>query len=271
LVNYGIRREKQEKGATMKRTELFSIIGLLAGAIAGGGALAQDDPQFMSVEVFTCKYNDRQGPRNLDDVVGRWNRWMDTNGVDTYTAYTGMPHFYSSEQDFDFLWLGVSPFSEQSGAGTDKWLAEGGDVAAGFAAVATCDNHLNVASYMAKEPVNDGNPAQTPVISIANCKLGEGQRAEDIAAITTMEGQRRAEAGSKAGTWMWFPVHGGNAPDLDYVLVNGWRNHAEREKDLADYFANQGWNNNRRLYSGKVSCDVSRVYNLTLRRAAAAD
>jgi len=255
----------------MKRAGLVPLVGILAGAGIGGVAMAQDGPQFMSVEVFTCKYNDRQGPRNLDEAVARWNRWMDSHNSNNYTAFTGTPHFYSSEQDFDFLWIGVDEFSEESGAGTDMWLAEGGDVAAGFAAVATCDNHLNVASYQTKAPVTDGNPAQNPVISVAYCTLGEGQRADDVAAIATMEGQRRAEAGSKAGTWMWFPVYGGGPTEIDYVLVNGWRNHAEREKDLAAYFAAQGWNNNRRLFSGKVSCDVARVYNLTNRRRAASE
>ena len=231
-----------------------------------GVATAQDAPQMASVELYVCNYNDRQGPDDLSAVVDRWNRWMDETDAAPYMAVTLTPNFVSAEQDFDFLWLGRSPNFAIAGAGQDHWLQNGGSLAEDFAEVSTCDVHVNVASMNIKAPPSDG-PTATSVLTITNCTVHEGRRMDDVVAAAAEWTAHRAENGSTAGTWMWFPVFGGGDVEFDFSVVNVWPNHTEMGKEMQWYMDNQQWNAWRQQFAGLVDCNVPRVYDGRLRRA----
>jgi hypothetical protein len=83
------------------------------------------------------------GPADLDAATAKWNAWADERGVNDYSAWT-LTKFYSGpEQEFDVIWLGVSPTAKALGAGQDDYLANGTEIEAGFAKVLTCDAHWN--------------------------------------------------------------------------------------------------------------------------------
>ncbi len=248
---------------------------VLSSLIAVGGiapAAAQDDtgPDFAAVDLYTCKYKDRQGPRDLDDAVKKMNDWMDKSDASAYTAWSFTPHYVTDQQDFDFLWIGASPDYATMGVSNDRYLESGGDVAEAFAKVADCAVHINVASLNVK-PLPEGPPDQTPVISIANCTVADGRRMDDVVAANVKWGVARANNGSTAGTWMWFPVFGGGDVGFDFTIVNGYAGHTELGQEMNAYFASQSWKAARQTFAGLVSCDVARVYNGMLRRSPAED
>ena len=38
------------------------------------------------VEIYSCKYNDGKGPRDIDAATAKWNAWADDRGLKDYYA-----------------------------------------------------------------------------------------------------------------------------------------------------------------------------------------
>ena len=73
----------------MRKTLISSfMIGLLI--LTGSSTVsAQDNAmRVIPVELFTCKYNDNQGPGDLDKVIDKWNKCADKKGIDDHAAWT---------------------------------------------------------------------------------------------------------------------------------------------------------------------------------------
>lgn len=233
-----------------------------------GIATAQDEagPSLTATEVYGCKYNDRQGPDDLDDAVEEWNDWMDANSPRSYFAWTFTPHYDANSPDVDFLWLGVAPNAAALGAHTDRSIS--GGASAPFAEVADCAVHLNVASLLMKP--GTGAPSDNLVISIANCKVADGRAVDDVISAGLKWGAYEIENGMKSPSWIWFPVFGGGAVDVDFRLIKGYSGgHTQLGQETDWYYSTQQWNAARRTFAGLAQCDVPRVYNGTLRRYVA--
>ncbi len=129
---------------------LFTSVVFLAGS---GSVSAQDDGMLViPVELFTCTYNDRKGPDDLDRVVDKWNDWADTKGVDDYAAWTLTPYYFSPEQEFDLIWMGAGKDAVALGRAQDMYLADNDGLDDDFNDVLTCDSHSNFASINFKAP-----------------------------------------------------------------------------------------------------------------------
>ena len=114
-----------------------------------GAVLAQDEqklPEFSPIETYTCNYKDGMDSGDFDAVVDAWNAWMDKDGDNSYWAATVTPYYYGSET-FDIGWIGAWKDGASMGTGTDRWLSEGGEYAAQFAAVVDCETHSGFAVY----------------------------------------------------------------------------------------------------------------------------
>lgn len=64
---------------------VLSVILVLSAGITS----AQDNQEPVEIvsrivpaEVWTCSYNDGQGPQDLDDAVDAWTEYMNENGAD---------------------------------------------------------------------------------------------------------------------------------------------------------------------------------------------
>jgi len=253
----------------MKKILLALATGSLVIAAGCSNGVAQDEEKAsepaVPVEIYACTYNEGMGPADLDAVTAKWNAWADGQGLNDYTAWT-LTKFYSGpEQEFDYLWLGVSPTAKALGAAQDDWLANGGAVAAEFEKLGPCDGHSNFASVNFKQPPDNDDPPDNVVISFSDCNIAEGKNfADDVAPAIAAWAEFRTGQGSEAGHWVLFPAYGGGGEEFDFKYVAAWRTHEEQGIDYDSWDADK----NSELFDGVLDCDSSRVYNATNRRRA---
>ncbi len=256
----------------MKKILLALATGSLVIAAGCSNGVAQDEEEApdpaVPVEIYACNYNEGMGPADLDAVAAKWNTWADERGLNDYTAWT-LTKFYSGpEQDFDFIWLGVSPDAKAMGRAQDDWLATGGAIAAEFEKLGACDSHGNFAAVNFKEPPERENPLSNVVLSFSDCNIAEGKNFGDhVAPAIGSWAEYRAGHGSEAGHWVLFPAYGGGGEEFDFKWVTSHANHEAQGADWDKYNVELAVE----LFDGVLDCDSARVYNATNRRRAAED
>ncbi len=218
------------------------------------------------VEAFSCRYNEGKGPADLDKATKDFNDWADKQGIDDYSAWTLVPHYFSANQEFDVLWLGASPKAKALGRIQDMWRTTGSEAAQGFAEVITCDGHSAFAALQMKQPPERDDPS-TLVVSFSDCNTADGVTFDDLVPSMMEWAKYREGHGSTAGMWVMFPAYGGGGEEFDFKWVAAWQNLAEQGADY-DQYSETGWEKGNELFQGKVSCDSSRVYLATNRRMA---
>lgn len=256
----------------MKNLLMIIVAGGLTASLVATTANSQEEDMSSTavpVEIFTCDYRDGKGPKDLDKVTANWNVWADNAGVNDYTAWTLVPFYASEEQDFDVLWLGVSPTARQMGSAQDKWLATGGKIQAEFDSIVPCDAHSNFASLEFKAPPQRDNPPNNVVISFSDCNIADGMSFGDVAPALDEWAAYRTEHGSTGGMWVLFPAYGGGGEEFDFKFLTGHRNLEEQGADW-DQYAEAGWAKAEELFTGKLECDSARVYLAQNRRRASA-
>jgi hypothetical protein len=245
----------------MKNRALTVLIAAALVTPWSGATFAQDSDAypFTPIEAFICKYNDRQGPSDLDDVIEKFNDWMGANDQDGYMAWILTPHSYTAEQDFDFIWLGAASDYQAAGAGKQYWLEKGGAIQKGFNEVATCNAHLNAASLRIRGGGGESPP--NPVLTISNCSIADGRSMSDVVTGVAAWGAEQDSRGWPGSAFMWFPVFGGGAANADFTMVGGFENHATLGEYMHQWFASEAWDETRMRFGGLMSCDVARVYD----------
>lgn len=221
------------------------------------------------VEMYACKYNKGKGPADLDAAVKQFNTWADKNGIEDYFAYTLVPFYASSEQDFDVIWLAGSPKARTMGKIQDTWLAKGGKAQQGFNDVWSCDTHAAYSALQMKEPPKRENPANV-VLSFSDCNTAEGTTFGDMYLPLIEWGQYLTEHGSTAGNWVFFPAFGGGGEEFEFKFVESNQNLEALGADW-DHFNESGWQKVEELFAGKLHCDSSRTYLATSRRTLGGD
>jgi len=230
---------------------------------------ADDANVAVPVEMFACKYLDGKGPADLEPVYKDFNAWADKQGIDDYTAWTLVPYYAGPEQEFDVLWLGISPKAKALGRTQDTWLATGGKVQKGFDEVISCDVHAAYSVLRIKEPPKRDNPSNI-FISFSDCNSADGTSFDDLYEPLIEWGEYKAKNGSTGGMWVFFPAHGGGGEEFDFKFVAAWQNLEDRGADW-DQYSETGWQKANELFAGKVSCDSARGYLATSRRMAEDD
>jgi len=246
--------------------------GMLA-LVSAGSVEAQDDDRlakFVPTELWACKYNEGQGSADLDVVAGKWNAYMDESEADSYAAWTLTPQYFTDEQDFDVLWLGAWKDGNAMGQGRDNYHATGGAIMAEFGKVLDCGAHLGFVSRAFKlPPDNDAGPQNTGVITFTDCSIEEGATYDTVVAGLSAWAKTLGDDGSESGIYQWWPAYGGGGESkFDFKLLGVHANHASLGADL-ERVANGGlWRKRMELVGDQFDCDVSRVYDAKLRRAA---
>jgi hypothetical protein len=262
------------KGIGMKI--LLSIVASVAVMMSSGIAVAdshEGDAEEANVaspmEMYSCTYNEGKGPADLDAATMKFNAWADKQGIDDYSAWTLVPFYSSPEQEFDVLWFGASDKAKALGRVQDLWLATGSKESEAFAAVMNCDTHAAFAVLMMKQPPESEDESDF-VVTFSDCNIAEGMTFDDLYMPIKEWGEYKAENGSTAGHWVFFPSYGGGNEDYDFK----WVSTADSFESLGanwDQFSESGWQKANELFRGKLSCDSSRVYVASTRRSAADD
>ncbi len=244
-------------------TGSFVLVAGLNNAIAQDG---DDDAGARPVELYICSYNDGMGPADLDAVTAKWNEWADGQGINDYSAWTLTKYYFGSDQDFDYIWLGVAENANSLGAAQDKWLATGGEVLALFQRVATCDTHVLFASIEFKAAPEEDR--SNVVASFSDCKIADGKNfSDDVAPAIAAWAEFRSGQGSNSAHYVFFPTYGGGGEDFDFKWVSTHGSYAEQGTDWDNWDPDKA----RELFSGVIDCDSSRIYDATNRRRAASD
>ena len=98
--------------------------------------------------------------------------------------------------------------------------------------------------------------------------MKEGATYDSIAAGLKAWGNVLGENGSEAAIYQWWPVYGGGDADFDFKIVSVYQNYAEQGADLERLGNGELWRKRNELVGDQFDCDVSRVYDGKVRRAA---
>ena len=257
----------------MKKTLSLALALALALATAclvvvgSPAAFAEDEDQgqsFPPLETFTCNYNDGKGPADLEAAVDQWSAYMDENAADQYFAMTVTPQMHGAEA-FDVGWLGAAPSGESMGAGRDGYRANGGESAAAFASVLTCNTHSQFASMQVKEPPERETP-NSIVLSFSDCNVEEGREWDEVFAGMEAWATYQSENGYSNCTWALFPAYGSGDEEFDFKVVNAYDSHAGMGRDFDLYGTGGGYMKRGEIMGDMLDCDVPRVYDGTVRR-----
>ena len=228
----------------MKRSIVLMLSGCLV-FFAGVGVLHADEHEAEGggdpanpVEIFACNFNDGMGPADLEAPIKKFNSFADKRGWNEYSAWTLMKYYAGAAQEFDFLWVGVSPSATVLGRMQDQWLAEGSKVQAAFDEVSPCVAHANFASLTMQQPPE--RTLDNLVVSFSDCNMGEGMLFGDVYPALDEWAKYRKEHGSKAGMWVWFPAYGDGEAAFDFKLITAYGNLEEQGEDWDQYSA-EGW------------------------------
>ena len=153
---------------------LTLLITGIATALLLDSAVAQQDAPMPTpvIEIYTCNFT---GTNDMADVMGvatRWNAWADRNNVNDYTAFVATPFLYSTDLEYDALWLGGWPNGTAMGVGEAQYLAQGDEIAAAFDAVVECPSHAQYAEVVINAP--QGPPPQNGIAVFRDCTVSEG-------------------------------------------------------------------------------------------------
>lgn len=218
------------------------------------------------VELYACTYNEGKGAADLDKVIARWNKFMDDNGTDDYSAWTLTPFHYGQEQDFDVIWLGAFADGNAMGSGINTWLTKGGDIQKGYDEVLDCGAHLGMSSAMYKAP-EGGNAPASGIITMMDCELNEGHRYPEVKAAEIKWAEYLTGKGSKAAYYHWFPIFGGGDAEFDYKIVFSYPSYVELGADFELNANGGGREAGQEIFGDIDECDDARVYVATNRRS----
>ena len=251
----------------MKRVLTIVVSTAMCLFVGSGIAFAEhheesEGPSAVPVETWTCSYNDGKGPSDLKPVIDEWNAWMDGTGQDNYFAAVVTPAYYG-EGAFDVGWLGAWIDGHAMGSGTDLWLTQGGDVAAKFNEVLTCETHSGwVSMQLRKPPENDDESDNSFVLSFSNCSFEEGKTFEELTAAQTTWNAYADENGINGGAWMMFQVYGQEDGDYDFKYVTSTDDFTMLGANWQK-FSDGHWRKSEELFDDLLDCDVSRIYSAT--------
>jgi len=254
----------------MKKILTAALSATMFLFVASGAAIAQDEEademRAVPVETWACNYREGKGPGDLDSAIGAWNEWMDSNEVGDYFAATITPQFYG-ELPFDVAWLGAWTDGNAMGRGTDQWVYESGDLPGKFFEVIDCSSHTNFVSMQVREQADTGaEPDDHFVLNFSNCSFKEDGGGFD--ALMAAQGEWNAysdEHGFVSSAWVWWPIAGESDNDYDFKYVVGTPDHTTSGANWQLY-ADGHWQKSEEIYDGILDCDISRVYDGTVRR-----
>ncbi len=250
----------------MKKILLSTFFASLVFFVGSGGVSAQDDGMLIiPVELYTCTYNNRQGPDNLDRVVDKWNAWADRNAGDDYAAWTLTPYYFGPEQEFDVIWMGAGKNAVALGRAQDLYLAKDEGLAEDFEEVLDCDGHSNFASVNYKAPPEGATPANS-VLTFSDCKYSEGATFSAVSAAMDEWSQYLSDEGSTTGIWHWYPAYGGGGEEFDFKWLQAFEDFEGLGADYDRYATGGGFRTRGRLLNHLIDCDSSRAYLAQSRR-----
>jgi hypothetical protein len=250
----------------MKKILISTIFTCLIFFAGSGSVSAQDDGMLViPVELYTCTYNNRQDPEDLDKVIDKWNAWADRNGTNDYAAWTLTPYYFGPDQEFDVIWMGAGKTAVALGKTQDDYMANNEGLDDDFEEVISCDSHSNFASINFKAPPEGATPA-TSILTFSDCTYKEGASSSAVSGAMAEWTQYLSDEGSTSGIWHWYPAYGGGSEEFDFKWLQAYENLADLGADYDRYGTGGGFATRGRLLGHLIDCDSTRAYLAQSRR-----
>lgn len=174
------------------------------------------------IEIFTCEYNDGQGPADLDAAIEFWNAQVDKIDNEALNAYSaGVLTPLRANVEEDFIWVGGAGNLNVTGR---AWSAsmnskEGQAATARFDEVADCDSNLYFSTpvYVGTAPdAGDGEG----IVELYGCTLNDGKSLAD--AQVAEKHFNEVVSATKAGfnVFRWTPFLANTPYDLAYIGIH---------------------------------------------------
>lgn len=259
-----IESNKKSRGSIMRQARYTTIITCVTALLWSVNIFAQDPPppSFAAIEGYMCNYNDGKNRTDLDKVIAKWNKWMDSSKAAPYSAWVMTPVLSSANMSADMVWLGAWENGNDMGRGMQAWANDNGGLAAEFDKVIDCSEHSNFASVNIRPP-NKNWPGKGGLAVFTNCTVAEGKTVQDSMAAHRAWAKHLDTTGSKAGMWAFFAGFGHDNPEWDYKIVASHPDYLSFGADWEAYTNGQGWQKAMEISGGIVSCDSPRVYQST--------
>ena len=257
------------------KVKIFTAALAVIGATISFSALAEhheemmaehhemnEGPQLRPVEAHTCSFNDGKKMGDLMRVVGKWNGWMNDQDREDYTALILSP-VYAGAAEFDFVWVGVWNDAQAMGAGLDFVRANNYPLSDEFSKVASCTVSGQFASLRLTAPAE---MSKRPVVQFTDCTVAKGSDIESAVNAVGAMAEYEAKSGSESAHSIWFPAFGDLNTKFDFKWLVGDADFSGFAKGWDAYANKEGWRKQRKLFNGVVSCNVSRLYSVTIAR-----
>jgi len=223
-------------------------------------------PAVTPVELYTCNFLKGKDMDDLDKVTAKWNAWMDETGQTDYLAVTLTPQFNDPGLDFEVGWMGGWPSGKSMGEGMHLQANDGVDILAKFDKVVDCGLHAGFATQMIIEPT--GSVPETGVLQFSDCSIAEG-KSEEVDGALKAWGQYQVSEGIQGPAWAMYPVYGGGDANFDFKFVTAHKDYRALGASFDQIGSGGGYQKGQEIFSGLLTCDVSRIYETQLRRAPA--
>ena len=250
------------------RATLFAMLAILA--IGSGTAFAEhheDGFKVIPVDLYTCKYNEKMGPEDLDAYAAKFNAWADAKGLNDVSVWTLTPYYFGAGDNsgFDFIWMIAGKTAVALGKTHDTWVAESDGLEVEANEVASCAGHSNFASVNYKATPEGETPADS-LITFSDCNYDEGATFEQLGTAMDAWSAYLVENGSEAGIFHWYPQYGGGGEKFDFKWLEVHGNFEAMGGDYELYGNGRGFETYNELVGPLVTCDASRVYQAKSRR-----
>jgi hypothetical protein len=137
-------------------------------------AEAQEAPDPIRAEYFTCSLNEGKDMDDMMKWVEKWNRWMDATDETNYTAAMLFPRYRTPTTEFDMIWVGHVKNSEMLGKGNDNWLSASNRSLRESIPV-TCGESFNAYQWVAVSNFSPQDLSDSYPVSYRYCDLKEGK------------------------------------------------------------------------------------------------
>lgn len=155
------------------------------------------------------------------------------------------------------LWAGGWRTGVDMAHGMQRYVGEGGAVAAEFDKVVRCDAVTNFAVMdLAKAP----SPPDSGPVSFSNCTVKEGRTFPDALGAVNAWIAYGKEHGIESDNYLLFPAMGEQRSakySFKWVTTSSWEAFG---KSYDQYGTAGGWQKAQELFGGLLDCDSSRVY-----------
>ena len=244
---------------------IATIVSVYALAVGGvPSAVAQDlsKTKAAPVDMRMCNFREGKTMADLDKFTAKFRAYANKENAH-YSAWTLTPE-YETEIGYDVIWMGAWPDAEAYGTSTEKWNAEGRQVAALFQEAVDCGGHTMFASLPINAP--QGTPEDGLWMSW-QCTLNEDVTIDQAYKAHLDAGLVMKGMGSLAVSWFFQPMMGTGNIDYDYTHVTAFYRYSDLGATMEMFLNHQGRVEQQKILAKVSSCTTPNLFDAVSVRA----